>query len=172
MIATCSKIRPGNEEDWVREWQKTAERSFSHAEHSESVKNKESAYHGYLRASNYFRTAEFYRRENVNEDKISHFLYERSETAFVQAMRLSPFAYELIRIPYEGTSLPGYIVSPDNTKAPRRTLIFNGGYDSTMSEGWFAIGAAAVARGYNFLAFDGPGQGASLRRQYLHFRYD
>ncbi|KAJ6148995.1 alpha/beta-hydrolase [Penicillium samsonianum] len=172
VIAICSKIRPGNEEDWVREWQKAAERSFSYAEHSESVQNKESAYHGYLRASNYFRTAEFYRRENVDEDKISHFLYERSETAFVEAMRLSTFAYESIRIPYEGTSLPGYFVSPDNTKAPRRTIIFNGGYDSTMSEGWFAIGAAALARGYNFLAFDGPGQGAAIRRQHLHFRHD
>ena len=45
-------------------------------------------------------------------------------------------------------------------------------YDSTMSEGWFAIGAAALARGYNFLAFDGPGQGAALRRQKLYFRHD
>lgn len=41
-----------------------------------------------------------------------------------------------------------------------------------MSEGWFAIGAAALARGYNFLAFDGPGQGAAIRRQHLYFRPD
>jgi pimeloyl-ACP methyl ester carboxylesterase len=156
----------------VREWQGAAERAFSNAEHSESLKNEKSAYNGYLRASNYFRTAEFYRRENVDKDEISQFLYERSETAFLEAMRLSAFTYESIRIPYEGTTLPGYVVSADNTKEPRRTIIFNGGYDSTMSEGWFAIGAAALERGYNFLAFDGPGQGAALRRQHLHFRHD
>lgn len=172
VIAVCSKIRPGNEDDWLREWQGAAEWAVSNAEFSKSVQNKESAYHGYLRASNYFRTAEFFRRENVDKDKISQSLYERSETAFVEAMGLSTFSYESISIPYEGTSLPGYFVSPDSSKKPRRTIIFNGGFDSTMSEGWFAIGAAAIARGYNFLAFDGPGQGAAIRRQHLHFRPD
>jgi pimeloyl-ACP methyl ester carboxylesterase len=172
VIAICSKIRPGNEQDWEREWQKAAERAVSHAEQSEAARNRQSAYHGYLRASNYFRTAEFFRRENVEQDSISHLLFEKSENTFVAAMRLSPFTYESITIPYEGTSLPGYLVSPDGTHKPRRTIIFNGGYDSTMGEGWFAIGAAAVERGYNFLAFDGPGQGAAIRRQQLHFRPD
>jgi pimeloyl-ACP methyl ester carboxylesterase len=172
VIAICSNIRPGNEDDWVREWQKAAERAVSHAVNSKSVKNYESAYHGYLRASNYFRTAEFFRRENVEEDSISKFLYRNSEKSFTEAMGLSLFTYESIAIPYEGTTLPGYFVSLDGSKTPRRTIIFNGGYDSTMSEGWFAIGAAALARGYNFLAFDGPGQGAAVRRQRLYFRHD
>ena len=172
VIAICSKIRPGNEDDWAREWRKAAERALSNAEHSKTVKNKESAYHGYLRASNYFRTADFFRRENVDEDKISQTLYESSEATFVEAMKLSGFVYESVRIPYEKTSLPGYFVAFDDTDKPRRTIIFNGGFDSTMSEGWFAIGAAALARGYNFLAFDGPGQGAAIRQQHLHFRHD
>lgn len=171
VIAICSKIRPGNEDDWLHEWQKAAERAFSNAERSESVRNRKSAYHGYLRASNYFRTAEFYRRD-IDEDEISNLLYEKSETAFTMAMTLSTFTYEPISIPYEGTALPGYLVCPDSTQTARRTVIFNGGYDSTMSEGWFAIGAAALDRGYNFLAFDGPGQGAALRQQNLHFRPD
>ncbi|KAJ5116793.1 alpha/beta-hydrolase [Penicillium angulare] len=172
VIAICSKIRSGNEDDWMREWQTAAERAFSQARHSESVRNKLSAYHGYLRASNYFRTAEFFRRANVDEDKISQELYGKSETAFVEAMKVSHYAYESVAIPYEADSLPGYFVSPDRAQVARRTIIFNGGYDSTMSEGWFAIGAAAVERGYNFLAFDGPGQGAALRRQHLYFRHD
>ncbi|KAL4985932.1 alpha/beta-hydrolase [Aspergillus falconensis] len=141
VIAICSKIRPGNEEDWVREWQNAAERAF-------------------------------YRRENVDEDKLSQFLYESSENAFVKAMEVSEFRYEPISIPYEGTSLPGYFIRSDRADKPRRTIIFNGGFDSTSSEGWFAIGAAALARGYNFLAFDGPGQGAAIRRQGMHFRHD
>lgn len=172
VIAICSKIRPGNEQDWEREWQKAAERAVSNAEHSESAQNRQSAYHGYLRASNYFRTAEFFRRENVDQDSVSNFLYEQSEKTFAAAMGLSPFTYESITIPYEETSLPGYFVRPDGSQEPRRTIIFNGGYDSTMSEGWFAIGAAALERGFNFIAFDGPGQGAAIRRQHLCFRPD
>lgn len=172
VIAICSKIRPGNEDDWVREWQKSAERAVLQADRSKSVKNRESAYQSYLRASNYFRTAEFFRRDNVDDDTVSQSLYQNSEASFDKAMALSPFIHESISIPYQGTTLPGYFVSVDNTKKPRRTIVFNGGYDSTMSEGWFAIGAAALARGYNFLAFDGPGQGGAIRKQKLYFRPD
>ncbi|KAF7596909.1 hypothetical protein BBP40_011954 [Aspergillus hancockii] len=172
VIAITSKIRAGNEGDWLQEWKKAADRAFSSAEHSSLVDNNQSAYEGYLRASNYYRTAEFFRRDNYNEDEMAQHLYERSESAFAEAMKLSTYAYEPIKIPYEGTTLPGYFVSVDSSDTSRRTIIFNGGYDSTSSEGWFAIGAAAIARGYNFLAFDGPGQGAAVRRQHLYFRPD
>ncbi|KAJ5104535.1 alpha/beta-hydrolase [Penicillium alfredii] len=172
VIAICSRIRAGNEDDWLQEWKRAADRAVTHAKHSASVKNNTSAYEGYLRASNYYRTAEFFRRDNVDNDEIARDLYKRSENAFTEAMELSTLAYESISIPYDGTTLPGYFVSPDKSNKPRRTIIFNGGYDSTMSEGWFAIGGAALARGYNFLAFDGPGQGAAVRRQHLYFRPD
>lgn len=161
-------VRPGNEDDWTREWASAAKRATSQAEHSKSVKNDESAHEAYLRASNYFRTAEFFRRENVDHDKLAQSLFTSSETCFEEAMKLSPFIYESITIQYDDTTLPGYFVSVD--KLPRRTIIFNGGYDSTMSEGWFAIGAAALARGFNLLAFDGPGQGAAVLKQHLYFR--
>jgi len=37
---------------------------------------------------------------------------------------------------------------------------------------YFRGGAAALERGYNALAFDGPGQGAALHLQGLYFRHD
>ncbi|KAM3426040.1 hypothetical protein NHJ13734_009708 [Beauveria thailandica] len=77
-----------------------------------------------------------------------------------------------INILYEKTTLPGYFVAVDKTTKPRKTIIFDGGYNSISSEGWFAIGAAALARGYNFLAFVGPGQSGAIRKQKLHFRPD
>ncbi|PIG81602.1 alpha/beta-hydrolase [Aspergillus arachidicola] len=172
VIAIISKIRAGNEDDWLVEWKKAADRAFSSAEKSASVNNTVSAHEGYLRASNYYRTAEFFCRDDYDNDETAQFVYERSETAFEEAMKLSVYTYEPIKIPYQGTTFPGYFVSPTGTGNPRRTIIFNGGYDSTSSEAWFAIGAAAVARGYNFLAFDGPGQGAAVRRQHLYFRPD
>ena len=51
-------------------------------------------------------------------------------------------------------------------------MIYNSGYDSTLEESYFAIAAAALARGYNVLAFDGPGPGGALREQRLVFRPD
>src|SRR5207244_8166907 len=39
-------------------------------------------------------------------------------------------------------------------------------------ESYYVIAAAALRRGYNVLAFDGPGQGAALREQKLVMRPD
>jgi alpha-beta hydrolase superfamily lysophospholipase len=51
-------------------------------------------------------------------------------------------------------------------------VLFHGGYDSTLEEDYFALAAGALRRGYNVIAFDGPGQGSTLREQGLHFRPD
>ena len=51
-------------------------------------------------------------------------------------------------------------------------MILNNGSDGPISAMWTGGGAAAVARGYNAIAFDGPGQGASLFLQHLYFRPD
>ncbi|MGH2586954.1 MAG: alpha/beta hydrolase family protein, partial [Dehalococcoidia bacterium] len=47
-----------------------------------------------------------------------------------------------------------------------------GGYDGTVEELYFGGGAAALRRGYNVLAFDGPGQGGVLLEQHLAMRPD
>ena len=62
-------------------------------------------------------------------------------------------------IPYAGTTLPGYFFRAGPEPDPRPTVILTGGYDGTAEELYFSNGAAALARGYNVLAFDGPGQG-------------
>ena len=51
-------------------------------------------------------------------------------------------------------------------------MVFHGGYDSTVEESYLVVAAGALRRGYNVIAFDGPGQGSCLRDQGLHFRPD
>lgn len=46
------------------------------------------------------------------------------------------------------------------------------GYDSYCEESYFYFVRAALERGFNAVAFDGPGQGQCLRRQRLYFRPD
>jgi pimeloyl-ACP methyl ester carboxylesterase len=69
---------------------------------------------------------------------------------------------EIIQIPYEDTSLPGYFFRAAGDGTRRATVILTNGYDGTAEELYFANGAAALERGYNVLAFDGPGQGAMI----------
>ncbi len=79
---------------------------------------------------------------------------------------------EILAIPYEGTELPGYFFAVDGSARPRPTVVLLGGYDGTCEELYFLNGAAALARGYNVLAFDGPGQGSALLQQGLVLRPD
>ena len=69
---------------------------------------------------------------------------------------------EIVQIPYEDSFLPGYYFRAAADAAPRATMILTTGYDGTAEELYFANGAAALERGYNVLAFDGPGQGTML----------
>ena len=69
---------------------------------------------------------------------------------------------EIVRIPYEDSFLPGYYFRAAADVAPRATMILTNGYDGTAEELYFANGAAALERGYNVLAFDGPGQGTMI----------
>jgi len=78
---------------------------------------------------------------------------------------------ERIAIPYEGRRLDGHLLRPLEA-GPRPPLIFNGGYDSTAEEGYFMSGAAALARGYACLLFDGAGQGGAIIEDGLTFRPD
>ncbi|ETS74187.1 hypothetical protein PFICI_14053 [Pestalotiopsis fici W106-1] len=71
--------------------------------------NVRRAEEAFLRASNYYRTAEFYRRSAPFEDEISNNLATAFSAAFVSAARLMQYPFEEISILYRNTTLPGFI---------------------------------------------------------------
>jgi hypothetical protein len=58
-LSTAYRIEQGNFESWYSEWLKTAQRVHKYANESLLAGHKVSAREGYLRASNYYRAAEF-----------------------------------------------------------------------------------------------------------------
>lgn len=171
MMATAAQITEGDFESWFTEWDKRAKRVLSRADADFGAGHLVSAREAYLRASTYFRMAEFYLHGNPDDPRI---LSESraSQQAYAKAAELTGPTWERVEIPYEGTTLPGYFYKVDNSGQPRPTLIFTGGYDSSVEEMFYYGGAAAIRRGYNCLTFDGPGQGSPIREQKLPFRYD
>ncbi|KAK4085840.1 hypothetical protein Purlil1_9797 [Purpureocillium lilacinum] len=172
VIAICSRIKSGDEDCWLREWRQAADRALANAKTSLSKGNGPGARDAFLRASNYYRTAEFYRREDPFDDDLSKELAGLSTQAFYSAAELMAHATERVSIPYEGTTLAGTLMRPDKSDKPRPTIIVNGGFDSTREELGYAVAAAALDLGFNVLTFDGPGQGETLREQRLYFRAD
>ena len=172
VLVTAAKIGEGDETAWHAEWKATAERVEGLGRTALAAGHEVSAREALLRASNYYRTAEFYLREHPATDPEVTELSARSRDTFADAAALLDTPIEAVEIPYEGTTLPGYLYLVDGSGAPRPTVVYNSGYDSTLEESYFALAAAALRRGYNVLAFDGPGQGATLRRQQIVFRPD
>jgi pimeloyl-ACP methyl ester carboxylesterase len=172
IVALARLIPEGDEVAWHREWKATAERVEAAGKRSLAQGHKVSAREALLRASNYYRTSEFFLRDDPAHDPEAKELSRRSRETFQTALELFDHVFEKIAIPYEDTTLPAYLHLVDDSGTARPTVIFNSGYDSTLEESFFTITAAALQRGYNVLAFDGPGQGAALREQGLTFRHD
>jgi len=79
---------------------------------------------------------------------------------------------EKIEIPYEGTHLTGWFLRADTSKRRRPLLILNNGADGLEVSSYVKGAAGALARGYNCMIFNGPGQGDSLWTRKLCFRPD
>jgi pimeloyl-ACP methyl ester carboxylesterase len=170
-LATAARIKEGDFESWYTEWTRTAQRVQKIAEDCLAREHTLSARKAYLRASNYYRTAEFFLHTNPGDPRILT-TWQASRDCFAQAAIRFAFPCEAVEIPYEGSTLPGYFYRVDHSDAPRPTLIFHGGFDSTVEELYFVGVAAALEHGYNCLTFDGPGQGRVIRQQHLPFRPD
>lgn len=170
-LLTGSRIVEDDLETWFLEWNRTAERIHAIADRCMAEGHPTSARDAYLRACNYYRSAEFFLHIGGHDPR-AEATYDRSRACFLQALPLLPFPAEQVRIPYEGTTLPGYLFRPDSSGTPRPTILRHGGFDSTGEETFFHTTRAALERGYNCLLFEGPGQGYVLRKQGLPFRPD
>jgi len=170
-LVTAGRIADGDVESWHREWHGLAGRVRDAAEQSAAGGHRVSARQAYLRASNYYRAAEFFLHEHPDDPRLLA-TWRASRDAFATAARLLPHPAEPVEIPYGNTALAGYFYRVDDRPSPRPTLVFHGGLDSTLEELYFAGAAAAVARGYHCLTFTGPGQGRAIREEGLPFRPD
>lgn len=170
-LITASHIKEGDFESWHTEWDKIADRLYEEGTHFEADGHLISAREAYLRASNYYRAAMFFLYTTPVDEQIYGTL-KKHTLSFSKAARLFNPPFEAVNIPFENATLPGYFYRSDNSGDRRPTIIWNGGYDSTNQEAYFSFVPAALRRGFNVLAFDGPGQGATLIQQNLPMRHN
>ena len=153
-------VRDGDGGAWVREW--TAAGGAAWAEATSRASGR-----AYLNAASAYAAALALIDESdglVEEDR----LWGRQRECWDRAVDL--LGGERLAIGYESTTLPGYFFSAGAGARPL-VVIDHGGRVAT-SEAWAAGGAAAHARGYHWMTFDGPGRQAALRRQGLVLRPD
>lgn len=168
ILEVASNIDPSNRETFNQAWLNMGNPVFNLAEEFEKNGNFISARRTYLRAFNYLRSAEFFMNLH-DERKLETYLKARE--AFIRAINYFDEKPLQLEIPYEGSFLPGYLFKPAGVKNPPVMIMF-GGLDSLAEELYFGICQHLNERGIALLAVDGPGQGAALRLNNIHSRYD
>ncbi len=172
LFQAASRMKPGDAQSWHVEWLRIAERNDARGDEEERAGHVRTAMNCWLRASEYYRQAEFWL---LPEDPRRLATFTRCEAVTQKWMRHLDPPGEAVEIPYEsGKPMPAYFIkSPQYDAAGRQPVLISfGGLDSFKDELWFMTGHGAVQRGIAVLMVDGPGQGGTLRRHKIASRFD
>jgi pimeloyl-ACP methyl ester carboxylesterase len=125
----------------------------------------------FLRASKYYTEALYWVPGTATPDAEAA-TYRATNDAFTAGIELLDVEPEQLEIPYERRTLPGWFLRPAKSTKPRPTIIMNNGSDGQNVDMLTEGGFAALARGYNVVIFEGPGQGSQLFLENIPFRPD
>ena len=162
-LETIGLIHGGDASGWYDAWATTAKRNVARAEGARDQVSKGLAY---LRAHNYWRTAEFLLKP---DDLRRPPAWTSQVDAFDRGLEALGIAHERTSVPYEKGALRAIFYPGPAGWETKPLIVFVGGEDSTLEELYFALVPAAHRRGYGVLTYEGPGQGAALREHGLFF---
>ncbi len=171
VLYLTKQVKDGDYESAFTAFLHAGDESRQLAEESANSGHKESARQAYLWAQNFYDCATYF-ADGSNDP--SRFLptWELLYDCWLKALPLFDPPIEPVKIPYENTELHGFFMRGKSTAKKRPLLILVNGSDGSLLDMWLMGGAGAVARGYDCLTFDGPGQGHALWKQKLYFRPD
>jgi pimeloyl-ACP methyl ester carboxylesterase len=164
-LNTIEKITPGDMESWYQEYFKLAEHVASFEiskDHPVSARN------AMFRASNYYRSADFFLHGNANDPRL-HSIWAKQTKCFDLAISLMDVPGKRFVVKTPGMDIPGIFYRCSNDGKPRPTLLLLSGYDGSQEELLHAFGFGALERGFNVITFEGPGQPTVMREQNLGF---
>ena len=170
LIVQRLKARVGDadlDRAWMEEWSKEADRVAKIGDDAETAGNAITAGNQYMRAGNYYYSAE--RFIPPGEEKLA--IYRKALRCYQGAMaRLYP-DIERVEVPYEGQSLPAWFVKGRGL-GKRPTVVLFDGMDNAKEMSVIFAGLDFAKRGINTLAIDGPGQSEPLRLRNIPTRHD
>jgi dipeptidyl aminopeptidase/acylaminoacyl peptidase len=166
----AERIKVGDGESWYREWRAAAERVEAFAQAAQKSGRPFTARDAYLRAHNYYRTAQFFLLGNDQRKKDA---YLHCVACFHAALPYFDNPPERVSFPFAGSHLSGYYYRPLGSARQRHGAVaYLGGVDIISEELYFFAAQQMLQRGLGVLCFDGPGMGEPLRVRNIHARPD
>lgn len=170
--AVALAVGNGDDAAFYEAWNQAADRMMQEANEVLMKRRFTSAQQLFLRAS-VFYNASYHPLYRSPVDQRLLTAFRKQVIALNCGLALFEPAIEPLRIPFENTTLPAYLIpAAGQAHAVRPLILFTNGYDATITDMYFASAVAASQRGYHCLLFDGPGQGAMLYEQGIPMRPD
>ncbi|CAB9524994.1 20-hydroxy-prefusarin hydrolase FUS2 [Seminavis robusta] len=169
VLETIYRTNHTDPRSWHDEFTKTAERLEAVGKEFEDEGHDLTAGQSFLRAATY-RRASLHRHPDPFHEEVP-IVTQQAVDNFEKFLALTSYPCKAVQIPYEDTTLPGYLCINRNAANPAPLIIYNQGKDGWMEDGKNVVDEA-MQRGYHVLLYDGPGMGRTIRLQGLPFRHD
>jgi esterase FrsA len=148
-----SGIKSRDADEWAANWSAVADRYVAKAEAATAADDKRA---NYLRAWRLYYFAQW----PVASSPGKQAAYQKALDAFVKSAKSFDPPLEVVRIPFDGKEIVGYLRLPKAATAPAPLVLAVSGLDSrkeTMADTYNAL----IEHGIGFFAVDGPGTGQS-----------
>jgi hypothetical protein len=171
VLAALDRIADGDPQSWFGAWTATAAELAARGDEALKRGHLATASWAFLAAAEYYAKALVF-VDGLADQSVLLPTFREHRSCWEKVVDASQGSFARVQVPYEGTTLPGYLLRPDGSGAPRPTLVVTNGSDGSLP-GLLGYGAKeALARGWNVFLFDGPGQQSMLFERGVPFRHD
>jgi hypothetical protein len=171
VLATLDRVTDGDPQSWFDAWTALAADLAARGDDAAGRRHMATASWAFLAAAEYYAKALVF-VDGLADQSVLLPAFREHRSCWEKVVDASAGRFVRVQVPYENTSLPGYLLRPDGTGAARPTLVVTNGSDGSLP-GLLGYGAAeALSRGWNAFVFDGPGQQSMLFERGVPFRYD
>lgn len=151
-----SRIKSRDPDEWAAAWSAVADTYMAKAKAATDPKEADA---NFVRAWRLYYFGQWPSPTSAGKQAA----YQKAIEAYLQHARHFDPPLEVVRIPYEGKEIVGYLRLPANAPRPLPLVLAISGLDSrkeTVTETY----AAAIPEGIGFFAVDSPGTGQSPRK--------
>ena len=164
-LEVAFRMKPYDNESWITEWSRVAERNEELAERYADAGLKVTAQEYFRRAQDFYSNATLYAAESEPRQLP---LYRKMVEMFDKAWELQRPPFERVQVTFEGKTLRGFFRKPGGAAGTRFPVVIGFQGADSMAHNTILGGAGSfVARGMAYLAVDVPGQGWAMRVDHL-----
>ncbi|EWG52241.1 hypothetical protein FVEG_11031 [Fusarium verticillioides 7600] len=169
VLGAAKHIKPGNFTSWLETFHALAEYTKIQAEDPDNAYDPLNVREAWFAASSYYRQADFYNHANWTDPRINSFWFEQ-RSAFDKALAALPVPGERIQIPTDNYTIEAiWYTTPATDAVKRPTLVIGNGYDASQEDSYHSFVVPALARGWNVITYEGPGQPTVRRNDDIGF---